>query len=415
MKVMIDPKHLQKGMYVAELDRPWLESPFLFQGFRITNIDELEQLDNICEYVFVDPEKSAIPVPNNLSAIPMRSKVNRVKTSIYIKPTPKFEATFEQEYPKAREMYNLSKDNVTNIFGDVRLGRSLDVAEVKYTVTSMVDSIVRHPDAMMLLATLQDKSNQAVTHAVNVCTLAITFGRFLGFEKKELTELGMGALLHDIGETKIPKEILENFSNCNTEDIKTFQDHTTFGAAILHNTKGLPDSVIAIARDHHERANGSGYPQSLSVEQLDIFTMIVAISDVYDNVTTGMYGKPPVPCTETLKNIYVWREDLFDALLVEKFIQCLGIYPVGSVVELNTGEIGIVVTNNPETRLFPKVLLVRDKDQRAIDPPKIINLDIFRTDENKHKYEISRVVQADDYVIDLRNYILREMPLQTTA
>ncbi|HEY5604239.1 MAG TPA: DUF3391 domain-containing protein [Gammaproteobacteria bacterium] len=413
MKVMIDPKHLQKGMYVAELDRPWLESPFLFQGFRITNVAELEQLEKICEYVFVDPEKSAIPVPANLSAIPMRSKVSHTKTSTYIKPVTAFQTSFEQEYPRAREMYNLTKDNVTNIFGDVRLGRSLDVAEVKYTVTSLVDSIMRHPDALLLLGTLQDKNNQAVSHAVNVCTLSITFGRFLGFTKQELTELGMGALLHDIGETKIPKSILENFSNCSAEDIKTFQDHTTYGAAILHNTKGLPETTIAIARDHHERANGSGYPQSLNVDQLDIFTMIVAIADVYDNVTTGMYGKPPISCTETLKNIYVWREDLFDALLVEKFIQCLGIYPVGAVVELNTGEVGIVITNNPETRLFPKVLLVRDKDKRPIDPPRIINLDIFRTEDNKHKYEVTQVIQPDDHGIDLRNYILREMPIQT--
>jgi putative nucleotidyltransferase with HDIG domain len=411
MKVMIDPKHLQKGMYVAELDRPWLESPFLFQGFRITNVDELTQLEKICDYVFVDPEKSAIPVPKTLSAIPMRSTASRANTSTYIKQTPLFQTTFEQEYPRAHKTFEVTKENVTNIFGDVRLGRSLDVAEVKYTVTSLVDSIMRHPDALLLLSNLQDKNNQAVSHAVNVCTLAITFGRFLGFPKKELTELGMGALLHDIGETKIPTEILENFSNCTAEDIKTFQDHTTYGAAILHNTKGLPESVIAIARDHHERSNGSGYPQSISSENLDIFTMIVAIADVYDNVTTGMYGKPPVPCTETLKNIYVWREDLFDALLVEKFIQCLGIYPVGSIVELNTGEVGVVINNNPETRLFPKVLLVRNKDKRPIDPPKVINLDIFRTEDNKHQYEISRVVQADDYGIDLRNYILRELPM----
>ena len=411
MKVMLDPKHLQKGMYVAELDRPWLETPFLFQGFRITNGEELSQLQELCEYVFVDPEKSAIEVPKNLSRIPMRSKVTRVKTASYIKKAPPYQTTFEQEYPRAKEMYDISKENVSSLFGDVRLGRSLDVAEVKYTVTSLVDSVMRHPDALMLLSTLQDKSNQAISHAINVCTLAITFGRFLGFARKELAELGIGALLHDIGETKIPDTILQDFSTCTSDQIKMFQDHTTYGAAILHNTHGLPESVVAIARDHHERSNGSGYPQHLNSEQLDIFTMIVAIADVYDNVTTGMYGKPAIPCTETLKNIYVWREDLFDALLVEKFIQCLGIYPVGSIVELNSGEVGIVITNNPEVRLFPKVLLVRDANKNAIDPPKIINLDIFRTDDNKHQYEITRVVQADDFRIDIRNYILREMPL----
>jgi len=412
MKVMVDPKSLKKGMYVAELDRPWLDSPFLFQGFRITNTDELEQLAEICEYVFVDSEKSIVPVSSQLSIVPTRTKKQTSKASNYIKRAEPYQTTFEQEYPRAREIYNIAHENAVNLYSDARIGKSLRVAEVKYTVSSLVDSVMRHPDALMLLSTLREKSDRSVGHAVNVCALSVTFGRFLGFNKQQLMELGAGALLHDIGETKIPDDILENFGRCSPEEIRRYQDHTTYGAAILHNSKGLPDSVISIARDHHERANGSGYPQHLQSEQLHLYTTIVSIVDVYDSVTSGLYGMPAIACTDALKNIYAWREDFFDHLLVEKFIQCLGIYPLGSVVELRSGYVGIVISINPETRLLPKILLVRDQHKKPVEPPKIINLSLFLNSKNKPLYEIANVARAEQYAIDVRNYLLQELPFK---
>jgi len=412
MKIMIDPKSLKKGMYVAELDRPWLDSPFLFQGFRITNIDELEQLSEVCEYVFVDAEKSIVPVSSQLSIVPTRSKKQTSKASNYIKSAVPYQTSFEQEYPRAKQIYNIAHENAMNLYSDVRVGKSLRVAEVKYTVSSLVDSVMRHPDALMLLSTLQEKSDQSVGHAVNVCALSVTFGRFLGFSKQQLMELGAGALLHDIGEIKVPDNILENFGKCTPEEIRLYQDHTTYGAAILHNSKGLPDSVISIARDHHERANGTGYPQHLQSEQLHLYTTIVSIVDVYDSVTSGMYGRPAIPCTDALKNIYAWRDDFFDQILVEKFIQCLGIYPLGSVVELRSGYVGIVISINPKSRLLPIILLVRDQHKQPIEPPKIINLSLFLNSKNKQLYEIAHVTSAEKYSIDVRNYLLQELPFK---
>lgn len=411
MKVMIDTKDLQKGMYVSELDRPWLESPFLFQGFRITNTEELNLLAETCEYVFVETEKSAVEIPEHLSIMPMRSEDSKQKIKSYIKKPKPYTTSFEKEYPKAKHLYKKAQKKVHGLYNDIRVGKSLNVREVKDTVTTLVDSVIRHPDALLLLAMLQDRTDKSITHAVNVCTLAVTFGRSLGFDKEQLTELGLGALLHDVGEVKVPKEVLQDFANCDQEDIRRFQDHTSYGAAILHNTQDLPASAINIARDHHERANGTGYPQNLKMNQLDVFTMIVAIVDVYDNVTSGMYGIPAMSCTEALKNIYVWREDLFDPLLVERFIQCLGIYPLGSIVELNSGDIGIVISINPDTRLFPKIMLVRNSKKVPISPPSIMNLSLFRASHDRKKFEIKRVLQADECNIDVRDYILREMPL----
>ena len=171
---------------------------------------------------------------------------------------------------------------------------------------------------------------------------------------------------------------------------------------------------MEIARDHHERMNGSGYPQKLSGDQLSLFTKIVAIADVYDSVTSGLHGKPVITCTEALKNMYVWREELFDSLLVEQFIQCLGIYPIGSTVELNTGEIGIVINTNPDRRLLPRVMLVRDQDKKPYEPPKVINLAQFCNENNVSAFEIRRVVKPDLFSIDVRNYILRELNIQSS-
>jgi len=410
---MVDPKSLKKGMYVAELDRPWLDSPFLFQGFRITNAEELAQLDAVCEYVFVDAKKSVVPVSSQLSIVPTKSKKQTSRAANYIKRAAPYQTSFEQEYPRAREIYNITCENASNFYNDAKLGKSLRVARIKHTVSSLVDSVIRHPDALMLLSSLQDKSDQAVSHAINVCALSVTFGRFLGFKKQQLIELGAGALLHDIGETKVPDKILQDFANCSTEEIQQYQDHTTYGAAILYNSKGLPDSVISVARDHHERANGSGYPQHLQSRQLHPYTTIVSIVDVYDSITSDMYGRPPMPCTDALKNIYAWREDFFDNLLVEKFIQCLGIYPLGSVIELKSGHIGIVISINPQTRLLPKVLLVRDQHKQPIEQPKIINLSLFVNNKNKHHYEIAHVIKAEEYSINVRHYLLQELPLQS--
>ena len=411
MKVMVEIKDLRKGMYISELDRPWLETPFLFQGFRITNVQEIEQLGDSCKYVYVDPEKSVVPIPKSSAAAvsqPPKPSQPEIKRQQFAIP---YQVEFEHEFPKAKQIYQHATQKMDKIFNETRSGNSLNAHEIKSTVVSIADSVIRNPDALMLLSALESKDEQAVTHSINVCTLSLIFGRYIGLEKKPLYELGTGALLHDIGETKVPDEILHKSDKRSPEELEIMKKHTRHGVELLMKASGLPQSAIEVARDHHERMNGSGYPQKLLGDQLSLFTKIVSIADVYDSVTSGLHGKPSITCTEALKNMYVWREELFDSLLVEQFIQCLGIYPIGSTVELSTGEIGIVISTNPGRRLLPRVMLVRDQDKKPYEPPKIINLEQFCKDGNC-KFEIRRVVKADAFSIDVRNYILRELDLQ---
>jgi putative nucleotidyltransferase with HDIG domain len=412
MKVIVEASKLKKGMYVSELDRPWLETPFLFQGFRITNQDEIEQLRSLCDFVFVDTEKSRVPVTNTVSdAAPPRSTAQKQTFSRIIKEPLPYTKNFEDEVGRARTCYEQATQELKTLFDDVRMGKSLHVGEARATVTAMVDSIIRHPDALVLLASLDNKDRSLVTHALAVCTLSLAFGRSLGFETEALVNLGLGALLHDIGEIKLPDEVLDGSGSASEKDRALLERHTAIGAMMLKKLEGLPDNVIAIVHDHHERVDGSGYPRQLMGSEIGVQTKIVSIVDAYDSIISGVHGYERLSVDDALKSLYTWRQRLFDELLVEKFIQCIGIYPLGSVVELRTGQVGIVISSRPDARLFPKIMLVLDAYREAVEPPQMVNLALFREELDSDDFEVKRLVDGGHYSIDVRQYVLREFPL----
>lgn len=412
MKVIVETSNLKKGMYVSELDRPWLETPFLFQGFRITNQDEIEQLQNLCDFVFVDIERSRVPVANTMSnaASPRQTEEEQSFSKIIPQPLP-YSERFEDEIDRAGHCYRQATDELGRLFDDLRMGRSLHVEGARATVTAMVDSIIRHPDALVLLASLDNKDRTLVTHALSVCTLSLAFGRSLGFNNEALINLGLGALLHDIGEIKLPDQARADEGGVSERDRDLLERHTAIGAMMLKRLGSLPDNVIAIVHDHHERADGSGYPRRLTGPEISAHTKIVSIVDAYDSITSGAHGYERMSVDDALKSLYTWRQKLFDESLVEKFIQCIGIYPLGSVVELRSGQIGIVISSRPDARLFPKVMIVLDAHSEPVEPPKMMNLALLREELDNPDFEVNRLLDGAQYNIDVRQYVLRELPL----
>jgi HD-GYP domain-containing protein (c-di-GMP phosphodiesterase class II) len=223
-------------------------------------------------------------------------------------------------------------------------------------------------------------------------------------------ELGVAALLHDIGEVKIPAEVLNKNGLLNQEERKLVESHTLLGADILKDATDLPGSAVEVALSHHERYNGKGYPAGIPNDKITTMAKIVGIVDVYDSVTTQHNYRPGISSTEALKNMYNWRDELFDGELVERFIECLGIYPIGSVVELNTAEVGIIISATPGRRLQPKLMLVRDKNKKPYLPPKILDLSQYANSGTR--YDIIKVLAPTAYGIDLKSYLLREMPFE---
>lgn len=399
---------LKIGMYVSELDRPWIETPFIFQGFLITNENELDQLHQYCEYVYIDREKSRVKVPE--TSVRRLEKVEQVPVAKSKEPLPYFKQ-FEEEFPKAKIIYERVQTQIKNSFKDVRIGRAIRSAEIRNSVEEITQSIIRNPDAMLLMTNMKATDDYMVIHSMNVCIISLIFARFLGFEEEKMHMLGMGALLHDIGEIRLPRELLNKPTDLSAEEQATMQKHTEYGASILNNNNGIPEEAIDIALHHHERVDRSGYPNRLGGQEISSNAKIVGIVDVYDSLTSTTPYRTYISSTDALKTMYDWRGTLFDSSMVENFIRCLGIYPVGSTLELNSGEIGIVISVSPESRLYPKMLLVKDGQHEFYDPPQIINLSQFK-DEHENRYEIKNIIQPEQVGVDLKRYILRELVAQ---
>ena len=407
MKHKIYTKDIEPGMYVSELDRSWLDSPFMFQGFTVREPHEIQQLQDLCSFVYVDTELSDKDVIERIHVLGKEhaKRTPAEEKESHIKP---YATLIEEELKTARRIYEESNQVMQTLFEEVRSGNTLQTASVKSLVKDMVSSIVRNPDALVLLGSLHDHSEYAIAHSINVCVLTLNFARYLGYDREQMYELGIAGLLHDIGELKIPTDVLNKNGLLNQEEKKLVESHTMLGADILKTSTDLPESAIEVALSHHERYNGKGYPEGLPNDKISTMSKIVGIVDVYDSVTTQHNYRPGISSTEALKNMYNWRDELFDGEFVERFIECLGIYPIGSVVELNTAEVGIIISAMPGHRLQPKLMLVRDKKKKPYLPPKILDLTQYASSGTR--YDIIKVLAPTAYGIDLKSYLLREMP-----
>lgn len=395
MKQKIATKELEKGMYISELDRPWLETPFLFQGFVLRTGEELQALREYCRYVYVDEEKGAA----SSAATTHYSKVDVSEPEV---AQPPHQRPVEEELGAARKVRKVVETQLTELLQQARLGKSFDVKSARGVVADIVESLIRNPDALMLLSHIRQHEKEAEAHAINSSILAIILGRYLKLPHHEVEELGLAALLHDIGETAIAVELLKNGAKNESEE-RQLQQHTKLGAYLLRKLKGMPEPVIAAALEHHEQIDGQGYPNQLKGDEISRAGQIMAIINTYDRITNAS-GGPQLPPSEALRYLYLYRGKLFNSELTEAFIKCLGIYPIGSIVELMNGSVGIVISIPPEDHLHPRILLVRGQNKQPLEPPHIMSLSIF-TQKDAGKYAIHHVHPPGSFGIDISRYL----------
>lgn len=407
MKKKLDVLELKPGMYVAELDRPWRETPFLFQGFYIESQAEIEQIKRYCRHVFVDvaQQKTVTPPPSVRSNQKVEYEI--LKRNAQASRVPKYEdrSTLEQELESVHTTFLESKNMIATIMDDARLGRSLDIDGTRQQVERMAHSIVRNPDALMCLTQLKQKDEYTVLHSLRVCVLALAFGRHLGIAEEPLREIGIGALLHDVGKAQIPLEILNKPERLTAVEYKIMKAHVPAGVKILERAPGLPRIAIDIAASHHERYDGSGYIRGLKGEQITDAGMISAIVDCYDAITSDRAYQPGISSHNALQKLYMWRNKDFASDLVEQFIQCMGIYPIGSLVELNTGHVGVVVTINRSRFLRPRLVLVLDAKKTRY--AKLLKVDLMEQmrDESGRPWEITSVLEPGTYGLNPAEFL----------
>lgn len=519
-KVNIDEVRI--GMFVADLDRPWIDTPFLLQGFLVEDQDQLAQLRQFCQWVVVDPQRSVgdvyqAPTAVNVSvqrpaaqssmnvhstqsrgaaptegpalrppsgaargqsprefAIHVASKkAPQAATSITASPTntngatdgvppeamrsgiwgslksgvsglfarkneqtetpeddtpapvvlptapPYKRPTFlpeslivthyqdaspvEVEVNVATTAFERTSRLLNTVADDIRAGGALQIERVEEVITDMVESMIRNPDALMWVARMRENDLNVYGHGLSVAVSLVAFGRHLGFPKENLSQLGMLGLLLDVGKLKIPRELLEKTARLSADEFEQIKEHVDLGLDILKQTPNVHRDVLVGIAQHHERMNGTGYPNALIGTQIGIFGRMAAISDTYAALTKHRPYAKAISPHEALQMLSNWGGTQFHLEMVEQFIQSIGVFPVGSLVELSSGEVAVVVTHNKFKRLRPKVLVVTNAAKALVPSPIMLDL-LYDVSENP--VFIRRGLPSNAYDIDPREFYL---------
>lgn len=358
-RVRMPVQELTLGMFVSELDRPWLDSPFLIQGFRIRTQDELRQLRALCNYVYVDVIRERTTCD---------STGEQYERTRYVE-----QVSFEEAIGPAMSIHARARQVVDDILHAVRMGQAFSTAEAKAVLAACVDNMIGNPDAMLWLTLIKNKDEYTAEHSLNVALLAIALGRQVGLDKTELNKLGLCGMLHDVGKVKVPDDILNKEGALSPEEFELMKRHTVFGKQILMQKRDLHAGVVDVAFGHHERLDGRGYPRGLNARQIPWFAKLVAVVDTYDAITSTRVYSQARSTLDALRILENARGTHFDEELVIRFVQAVGVYPAGSIAELSTGEAGIVLPTPARHKLRPKVLLVRNAEKQPM-PERVFDL-----------------------------------------
>ncbi|MDF1552203.1 MAG: HD-GYP domain-containing protein [Deferrisomatales bacterium] len=380
---------LQVGMFVSDFNVPWMDHPFMGSQKRIKSAKEVAQIiEHGIREVFIDTAKgqdSGKAVSERAASTAVRSEMEQqvAPPGGESPPSPAVideqNREFEEELQRAKVVYSEAKVMVKDLLVDARLGKSVDGERAAQVVDKMVDSIFRNPDALSSLSRLKNFDDYTFQHSLNVSVLALTLGRHLGLVQDELKRLGVGAILHDIGKMRVPEAILNKPGKYTDDEFEIMKRHPLHGAKILMDNKNVPNDCANVALNHHERFNGKGYPRGLSGMGIGKFGLISAIVDVYDAISSDRVYHKGMPSHVAMQKIFEWGKNDFYPIYVQKFVQCVGIYPIGTPVRLDTGELGVVYRQHHNVLVRPWVRLVtdaagvplarhRDVDLREADP-----------------------------------------------
>jgi putative nucleotidyltransferase with HDIG domain len=321
----------------------------------------------------------------------------------------KIKADFTSNIREGAKLYGRARACLHQLFDDVRNKRELDLSVSHDVVQAIYESLAKNANTLLWITNLQFPKEANACHNFNVAVLAMMFGRHRGMSKGDIMYLGHGALLHDLGKTHVPPFLLEKPAKLTPEEQTVMRKHAVEGYEALNATGQLTKAVLDIVHYHHERSDGTGYPEGLYSGNLSDLPRMVSIADAYDSMVGGYYRRPmtPTDALRTLKTPEAAEE--YGAELVEEFIRCMGTYPVGSLVELNSGSVVMVVGSNPAARLKPTIMFVRAEDGRFEKPRMLNDLSRHSDEALAERWGIKRLVDPVSYDINLWNLILEEI------
>ena len=389
-------------MYISSLDRPWLETPFSVQGFKLESEEQIRRLRQYCKFVYVDTAQSSQDA--TIVRRKVRTRARQSNQELFSNRTLKAYpdgVSWEEEYPRALRAVMVLSQGIDAVFGKMSKTGSLDMVTVKKCVEPMVDSVARHPGPCSWLARLKQEDDYTYQHPLCAAIWAVALGRELGLPKTDLRSLAIGGMLFDIGKLGVPAELLDTTRQLTDEEFQQVRNHVRLGVDMIKGSALINTDVIDMITYHHERHDGSGYPEGLRGDGIPIFARIASLVDCYDAITGNRSYARPIPPSTAIKMLYEWKDIDFQAELVEEFIQALGIYPAGTLVELSTGEVAVVMDAYRGRRLRPRVLVLLDADKQALQPPRTRDLLTEKTAPDGSPLEIRKSLEPNSHGINM--------------
>lgn len=378
-KIHVD--YLRPGMFIHRLDRDWLGLPFPLEGFLLDASSELDVLRRHCDHVFVDVERSRIPIVGQFelgaNADGRRRHINQV--------------AMVDELPRVRNQFARTAEITARILSDLRSGRKLSLVEVQDAVIPVVQSVLRHADAYLWVSMLKRQDDYEFSHAMNNALLASVLGRHLGLPETELVALATGGMLLDVGKTAVPASLLRKVGPLSDAEMMVLRRHVEQGMQLLAGSSVREPDIDAMVRTHHERYDGSGYPNGLVRNQIPLYGRIAGIIDTFDALTSDRPFRQAISPQLALQQIYRAGDRLFHKELVEQFMQCLSVYPTGSLIELSNGEVAVVMAQNAARRLKPWILVLTDSSKRM--RTKFVEVDLLNQNPGGAPRDIVRSLE----------------------
>ena len=434
-QIQVEVDSLVLGMYISRLDRPWSQSPFTLQGFYLRSPREISQLQNYCNHVFIDIQKGRAPLDSvappvtssqqkNIKYQPLGRSTARIGAKAMKKNKEQTAAApivvrkgfyetrtaLRKEAVQAKKIVGRLKGTLTLVVKQMGRGRTVDYGRLKESVGDMVESVLRCPDDFTWLVRLREQDERSYDHSLRSALWAVQFARYVGMPKDEIDVLCMGTLLKDIGKAKLSNRLLRKENRSEAEE-REYRKHVTYGVDLLRQTRQIEPRVISVVRYQTERNDGSGYPEGLAGGKIPLLARIAGIASTYDSICYSRDGSEPLAPSRAVGVLYGMRDKQFSDDLVVSFIQSIGLYPTGTLVELTTGDIGVVTEQHPKSRLTPKVAVLGREDTDLTAAVIVVDLkddektrDVLVGNEDKgliDRVAIARDLEPGGYDVDL--------------
>lgn len=377
---------LLPGMFVHDLNCGQVFHPWLQTRFRVEDTATVDRLiERGVSSVYIDT-RLGIDAPSAPTEDEVRREIDKALLKIAQRTTPADTPptpVSPTDINLAHHVYEEASQTVRELLTTTRLGKHAELEQVQPAVQGIVDSVFRNADPLLQLGTIRSANQYLFYHSVATCSLLSAFAQQLGLGRDVTRQLAIGAMLHDIGKTRIAESILEKPGRLTEIEFEEMKRHVEYGMEILSDATWLTPVSLQVVSQHHERYDGGGYPAGLKSERLSQYGQMAAIVDVYDAITSARSYHAAMEPVEAIRKLREWSEQHFNIELVEHFICCVGIYPVGTLVKMASGMLGIVATHNPINQLKPVVLIIHDTNNSRSVP----------------HYELDLSTQSNDRII----------------